>query len=184
VKDERDEDVLLTHSSLIVRKEAAETENMLCVGSSQAPAIVLDFPDPYASGLNDGEESEGNKSQTRSFAVCCAAVMASADAAAGKAAKGGKAAGGDASFEYKLGNSAVESKYFSMSVDKGNVPVGGEAIVTVTCTLVKPQGLGGLEVGNWQKFESFLTLKGGWKPDGDENNEVIIPIVLNAYVRL
>jgi hypothetical protein len=188
IKDERDEDVLLTHSSPEVRKETMETANMLGVGSTSAPSIVLDFPDPYASGLTDEEDEgqEGNKSQTRSFAVCCAAVMAKAEVAAtGKgAAKAGKPAGSDASFEYKLGDDATQSKYFSLSVDKGNVPLGGEIVVTVTCTLVKPLGLGGLEVGNWQRFESTLTLKGGWRPDGDEADEVTVPIVLNAYVRL
>ena len=189
LKDERDEDVLLTHASPVVRKEASNTASLLGVGSSATPVIALDFPDPYASGVEDENEErkEGNKSQTRAFAVCCAAVMSRPEVVAGKGGKGGgggKPSGSDASFEYKLGENASLSKYFSMSVDKGNVPVGGEVVVTVTCTLLRPQGLGGLEVGNWQKFESFLTLKGGWKPDGDEDNEVIVPIVLNAYVRL
>jgi hypothetical protein len=189
LKDERDEDMLLTHASPVVRQQAIETASILGVGGSAPPVIVLDFPDPYATGTEgEGEEGgkEGNKSQTRSFAVCCATVLAKLEAGAGgKAAKSaGKAAGSDAAFEYKLGEDAAQSKYFSMSVDKGSVPVGGEVVVTVTCTLTRPQGLGGLEVGNWQRLESNLTLRGGGKPEGDEESEVTVPIVLNAYVRL
>ena len=184
LKDERDQDILLTHRSPIVRKKALSTLSIPGVGTNPPPVIVLDFPDPYASSLegNDEEGDQNDKSQTRSFAVCCASMTS--ETVDAKSGKSGKAAGGDVSFEYKLDANAAESKYFSISVDKGSVPSGGEVVVTVTCTLPRPKGLSGLEVGNWQRFESTVLLKGGWRAEGDDDVEVNIPVVLNAYVRL
>jgi len=196
LKDERDEDVLLTHSSQVVRSQASESAVVLGVGSTPQHIIKLDFPDPYASSGVGVDEKEGNKSQSCSFAVCCASMAGGlqeapppAGAATGKGAKGagvavGKTVGSDASFEFKFSENAIKSKYFTVSVDRGSVPAGGEVVVTVVCTLIKPKGLGGLEVGNWQTFESSLILRGGWRPEGDDSNEVTLPILLNAYVRL
>lgn len=183
LQDERDEDVLFTHASPVVRAKAVESSSLLQAGLPAPPVLQLDFPDPYASSLGEGEGgSDGDISQSRSFLVCSAAVTSTAEEPGKGSAKGGsKSNGGE--FEYKLSEEAVSSRLFSVSMEKGSVAAGADATVTVTCTLKRPRGLGGLEVGSWQKFQSSLTLKGGWKLEGDED-DVTVPIFLNAYIRL
>lgn len=170
---ESHEDILFTHFSGDVRKKAGEVAKSLGINEPSCPFITLEFPDPYSGA--DSEKFEGvskNISQSRQFAVCCANIMDG---------RPGVSAG---SFEYKLDRNAQDSKFFSVSNDKGNVGFGGEVVVTVTCTLPRPRGLGGLEVGSWQSFQSNVMLRGGWKPDGDEAVDICVPIILNAFVRL
>jgi hypothetical protein len=55
--------------------------------------------------------------------------------------------------------------------------------VDVTCTLPKPQGVGGLAVGSWTTFEAEVVIKGGWamSTDGLESR---VPIVLKCFLSL
>lgn len=100
--------------------------------------------------------------------------------------KGGSANSGGGSpgtFELRLSPALINSGYFSLSPDKGNLAVGASMEVEILCTLPRPQGLGGLVVGSWQTFEAEAVLKGGWVPPG-QNDEIKIPVLLKVFVSL
>jgi hypothetical protein len=174
--DETDEDLLLSHFSPQVRNHALSASQAMGIGKMNDPSITLEYPDPFASGIETQnptmKDTDTVRAQTRQIAVCCANVHEP------------RLGSSPGTFEVKLDKCAVDSKYFTIVNDKGNVPIGGEVFVSITCTLPRPHGLGDLEVGSWQCFSASVTLKGGWRPDGDEAIDVVIPILLNVYVRL
>jgi hypothetical protein len=186
IQDETDEDIFATHSSETIRHLTQELSLRHGVGITPQPIIKLSFPDPYqpkndkdkdreGEEEGEGEEEEDDgvtlKVQMKQILISCLEFSES---------RQGSCPG---SYELKLSEEAVKSKYFTIQNDKGNVSIGGEVILTIHCTLPRPKGLGGLEVGSWQIFPSQLLLKGGWKPLGEES-DVVVPILLSAYVRL
>ena len=168
LQDETDEDLLLVHPSQAVRTTAKAAMLDLGLGLSATQVIKLFFPDPFKDEVDNSDDV---KSVTRKVAVCAADIL------------DGRGGTGPGSYEVKLSQAAIDSKYFSVQNDKGNVTPGGEVVVAITCTVKRPRGLGGLEVGSWQNFNADILLKGGWKPDGEET-DFVVPIVFSAYIRL
>lgn len=186
IQDENDEDIFLSHSSEKVRLMTKQLLLTHCVGITPQSCIKLSFPDPYytktSDGLNDngtgsgggvggGDDGISLKIQTKQLTITCLEF---------NELRNGSSNG---SYEYKLSDQAIQSKYFTIQNDKGIVNIGNEMNIIINCTLPRPKGLGGLEVGSWQVYQSNLILKGGWKPSGEEN-DVTIPVILSAYVRL
>lgn len=169
IQDETDEDIFLSHSSDKIRSITNNLYQLHSIGKVPDPIIKLSFPDPY----NEHDDGISVKVQSKQLAINCLEFYYDPR----------QVGSGNGSYEFKLSDEAVKSKYFTLTNDKGNVPIGGELILTINCTLPRPKGLGGLEVGSWQVFQSNLTLKGGWRPTG-EDADVIIPVLLSAYVRL
>lgn len=177
------EDVVMSYPSAAVKERAREALTYVGLEQMKDSPIMLEFPDPYVEGAvlpeaveTKGKEKEENKgppgiAQTRQFLVCCGNIV------------NGRGGAGAGSYEYILGKDAIESKFFSVLNDKGNCNVGADVTVTVTCTLPRPKGLGGLQVGYWKEFDTSIVLKGGWRLEG-EPADVTLPIVLRAYVRL
>lgn len=175
IQDENDEDIFLSHSSEKVRALTKQVLSTHCVGVTPPSVIKLAFPDPYYQtndGMgNDNDDGVSVKVQTKQLTISCLDFTEH------------RTGSGNGTYEFKLSDQAIQSKYFAVQNDKGTVNVGNEVNITINCTLPRPRGLGGLEVGSWQVYQSTLMLKGGWKPTGEEN-DVIIPVILSAYVRL
>ena len=169
IQDETDEDIFLSHSSEKIRSITNNLYQLHSIGKVPDPIIKLAFPDPYI----EQDDGVSIKIQSKQLAINCLEFYYDSR----------QVGSGPGSYEFKLSEEAVKSKYFTLINDKGNVPVGGELLLTINCTLPRPKGLGGLEVGSWQVFQSNLVLKGGWRPVG-EDADVIIPVLLSAYVRL
>ena len=86
-------------------------------------------------------------------------------------------------YEVVLGAAAVKSGLFTVAPDKGSLAGGAATNVEIVCTLPKPKGLGGLAVGSWQAFSATVTLKGGWFPQG-EKDENQVAVELMVFVSL
>ncbi len=164
--------------------------------------IILEYPDPYREDLTAGEKMELEKAASDAAALLGAPV-------GGAAAKGGaisdlkntiqirKVVVSGAkiydnrgsvpvtlSYDLVLSQNARDSGLFSVGLNaKGVVSVGSDMSVAIGCTLPRPKGLGGLQVGSWQLYKADMILKGGWKQDG-EPEEYIVPVILRAFVRL
>jgi len=185
------EDLVAGSNSLQVREISKSVFQSLGVTNSNSSeeTITLEFPDPYKEGFQnveppqiqtatkgkDVKEDLSKKTngivQSRQISVCCANILNS------------RIGTGGGTFDFVFSKNAIDSSLFSVSVDKGPVTAGNDVVLSFSCTLPKPKGLGGLEVGSWQKYPCVLNLRGGWKPDGDAS-DAAINIVLAAYVRL
>ena len=150
-------------------------------------SIILEFPDPFSVNadpatyevIEPGGGGKGAKGAIVSDTParkqikglrCAAAEVADARAGAGAG-----------SYEVQMGTEAVESGLFTLTNDKGNLTPGGDMKVDIACTLPQPKGIGGLQVGSWKTFPCAVVLKGGWKPDGD-SDENSVPFFLRAFV--
>jgi hypothetical protein len=172
IQDETDEDIFLSHSSEKIRNISKQLSVNQSIGITPPSVLKLSFPDPYQTDEAEGDgDRVGLKTLSKQLLISCLEFSE---------LRQGSSSG---TYEFKLSDEALTSKYFNVQNEKGNVPIGGELTLTVNCTLPRPKGLGGLEVGSWQVFQSTLVLKGGWKPTGEES-DVSIPILLSAYVRL
>ena len=158
-----------------------------------ASKIKLEYPDPFAEGVDEssyeviepgaagGKPAKGaaaptatvvTRKQTKKLVVHCSQIFDGRDGSTG---------GG--TFEVHLSPEAVASGLFTVVNEKGNVAVGGEAIVDIACSLPTPKGIGGLQVGSWQVYDASVILKGGWKQAGS-SDEVTVPFLVAAYLRL
>jgi len=170
--------------------------------SPQIPKLTLVFPDPFGKDVSPSSYIEMDNG----------AVADASKAAAGKGAKGAPVAiipinpgarsqtkkivlacikawdnrpgsTTPGTYEIVLSGETKASNLFTFSVDKGNLAIGIDTIIDVTCTLPKPRSLGGIFVGSWKYFDVEVIMKGGWRPDGAmEVNK--LPLVLKAYVSL
>jgi hypothetical protein len=185
----------LLSSSIVgpIRAAAMEAQQSLDVMAPSQPPIVLEFPDPYAEGVDpssyvdgdapagaggkgakpagDKKGGGGGRTQKRKILVCSTKVIDN------------RLGNGNATFEILLSQQAKDSGLFTITPDKGAVNVGTEVSVEFSCTLPKPRGIGGLAVGSWENYDVTIVLKGGWVPPG-ETDEARIPINLKAFVSL
>lgn len=158
--------------------------------------IKLEYPDPFsdaadassyvtidpgassvgakagAKGAQSAQSSISGRQQSRKLVISSAKVM---DGRPNSLAAG--------TFEVALSPEAVRTGMFRVSLEKGPVNVGSDVTVEIFCTLPTPKGVGGLQVGSWQTFPGIVSLKGGWKADG-EPEEVKVEFLLSAFVRL
>jgi len=179
------ENLLAEQTVSDVKSLVEESKKVLRVEDKTRPSIVLEFPDPFAADADPEsytavEAGGGGKKgapasdtpgrmQSKSLRVSAAAV---AD---------GRAGAGGGSYEVLLGNDAKDSGLFVVSNDKGNLNPGADMQVDIACTLPQPKGIGGLQVGSWRTFPCSVVLKGGWKPEG-EPDENKVEFLLRAFV--
>ena len=196
------EDPLSCHMKAEVRELARKTSEE--IGSLLLPdkPVVLEFPDPYrldiseadlssiekdtedaatilgggkAGSSKDGSSKDGNLVQIRRVIISAAKIQDS---------RGASSNSSGMSYELILSEEAKDSGLFAVgSNSKGNVAAGSDVIISIGCTLPRPQGLGGLTVGSWQMFKANVMMKGGWKND-DVPDEFSVPILLKGFVRL
>ena len=196
------EDVLSVNPVSSVRTIAQVARESMKIVSPQIPKLTLVFPDPFGKDVSPSSYVEMDNG----------AVADASKAAAGKGAKGAPVAiiptnpgarsqtkkivlacikawdnrpgsTTPGTYEIVLSGETKASNLFTFSVDKGNLAIGIDTIIDVTCTLPKPRSLGGIFVGSWKYFDVEVIMKGGWRPDGAmEVNK--LPLVLKAYVSL
>ena len=189
------EDLLRVHPSPQVRQAALDAAKYYSVELPALPPLTLEFPDPFCSSADPASYTEvgggggaaapakgakgaaapaaadGSRSQVKRFLVCCVKI------------NDGRPGSGNGTFEVALSQKAKDSGLWQLSADKGAVNVGQDVAVDVTCTLPKPQGVGGLAVGSWTAYEAEVVIKGGWAmaTDGLESR---VPIVLKCFLSL
>ena len=190
------EDLQLASTSIELRKGSAELRQILCISEPASPALIIQFSDLYDDNIdltlveaaevsqasNPAKPSKtastknvvatSGRSQTKGIILGCA-----------RAVDGRPNAGVGGSYEVIFGAAAKECGFFSVSSDKGTLTVGASLALEFVCTLPKPRGLGGLQVGSWRTFPVEIILKGGWRPDG-EPEESKVTLTLKAFVRL
>jgi len=178
------ENLLLEQTAEEVKKLTNGTSKALRVEDKEKASIILEFPDPFSAnadaatyeviepgGGGKGAPASDRPARKQIKGLRCAAAEV-ADARAGA---------GAGSYEVQMGKEAVESGLFTLTNDKGNLVPGGDMKVDIACTLPQPKGIGGLQVGSWKTFPCAVVLKGGWKPDGD-SDENLVPFFLRAFV--
>jgi hypothetical protein len=189
------EDLLATCAVPAVRQLALDARKLMFVKTPSQPCIILEYPDPYAAGVDpssyvvsDGTTSAASNAKTakaattptssivgrmqsRKLLVCNAKLV------------DGRPGSANGTFEVVLSAAAKECGMFALSVEKGAVNIGSEVVIDVSCTLPQPKGIGGLSVGSWKVFNADVVVKGGWISVAD-NDEERIPIVLKAFVSL
>ena len=186
------EDMIGASASAEVREIARESRQLsgMAANLRQVSKIKLEYPDPFAEGVDEEsyvEVEPGGKApakgappaaqvvtrrQSRKLNVSCAKIFDG---------RPNSTAGG--SYEVVLSQEAISSGLFQVIAEKGNVAVGVDVMVEIQCSLPSPKGIGGLQVGSWQTYDASVVLRGGWKLDGT-SDEVNVPILLSAYVRL
>lgn len=190
------EDSLLLCSNVETR--SLVKENMDIFGSKlcPSPAITLDYPDPYADGVDAKTYVEASAAATLAAGKGATATSSSVGGRLQKRSinissmkindvtRVGAAAGGsNGTYEIVLSQAAKDCKLWSISSDKGAIAIGSSTSVDISCTLPKPRGIGGLAVGSWKVFDAVVVIKGGWMPAG-ELDEYKIPIVLRCFLCL
>ena len=197
------EDVLSVNPVSSVRVIAQVARESMKIVSPQIPKLTLVFPDPFGKDVSPSSYVEidsavvgegsvkaatgkgakgapvvviptnpGARSQIKKIVLTCIKAW---DNRPGSTTPG--------TYEIVLSGETKASNLFTFSVDKGNLAIGIDTIIDVTCTLPKPRSLGGIFVGSWKYFDVEVLMKGGWRPDGTvEMNK--IPLVLKAYVSL
>lgn len=187
-------DVYENIASAEIRKQLLDARKALGMTETKPTPLLLEFEDPYGPGFDPNvaepepvtaksapPKAAGKKggdavpvvtgrTVSKSVLVNCVKIFDNRAAAAG-------------SFELLMGAPARDSGLFALSLDKGAVAVGAQVPVEITCTLPRPRGIGGLQVGSWQSFSADLVLRGGWKRDGDAE-DFTLPIELKAFIRL
>jgi len=193
------EDVLSVNPVPSVRSIAQAARESMKILSPELPKLTLVFPDPFGKDVPPSSYVEmdiavdtskapakgakgapavvvpanpGARSQTKKIVLTCIKAW---DNRPGSTTPG--------TYEIILSGETKASNLFTFSVDKGNLAIGADTIIDVTCTLPKPRSLGGIFVGSWKYFDVEVFMKGGWRPDGTvEVNKM--PLVLKAYVCL
>lgn len=195
------EDPLSVHRNSEVRLLAKQSYQEIGALVLPDKPIVLEYPDPYRSDITDeqraavevesaeaaslfgagGKGAVAPTSSSRESSITQLRRVIVSAAVINDVRGGGALV---ATYEFVLSQEARDSGLFTVGVNaKGNCVIGTDIPVAIGCTLPRPKGLGGLQVGSWQMFKADMVLKGGWKPEG-EPEEYTVPVLLKGFVRL
>ena len=195
------DDPLSLHMKADVRTLAKESCEDLGAFLLPDKPIILEYPDPYRQNMTTAETEAVEKDTTDAVTILGVAAKTPAPVGSSQgnliqfrrvivsAAKinderGAATNANGITYELVLSQEAKDSGLFSMGSNfKGTVGVGADVTLPIGCTLPRPKGLGGLQVGSWQLFKADVMLKGGWKVEG-ESDEYKVPILLKGFVRL
>ena len=190
------EDIYGNNSSLDLRNLLKESRKLSGLEIEVKPPeiVKLEYPDPFAEGVDastyividpaaGGKGSAPAKGSAPLPSVVCRQQSKKLTVTCAKIFDGRPNSTNGGTYEVQLSPDAIASGLFKVLSEKGNVAVGSDIIVEIQCSLPTPKGIGGLVVGSWQNFNSSIVLKGGWKSEGS-SDDMVIPFILSAYVRL
>ena len=87
-------------------------------------------------------------------------------------------------YEVILSQAAKDCGIFSVQLgEKGAVTPAKDEFIEIACTQPKPRALGGVPVGSWKTFDAVVSIKGGYFPS-DEPEENKIPLKIMAFVSI
>jgi hypothetical protein len=179
--------------------ESKEQFQLIETIAANIPTLIIKFPNPYDSNvlpesyvIVDNPAGNAAAAPAKGKAPAANAAPAIAGVTYRKqikklkllSAKSGnnsrEVATPPGSFEIIFPAATKDVGIFTVNVEKGVISNTKDEILEIACTQPKPRTLGGVPVGSWKTFDLIVSLKGGYFPT-DQSDENKVGIKLMAF---